>query len=434
MKLLKKYSSRHMVAATVALIAAGAVAASEVQATEGYFQNGVGARHKGMAGAGVANTNDATAITLNPAGLVHAGRQLNGSVSAFLPFRELDATTPLGFPFEITKGGKTKSDSNIFAVPNIAYSHPISENTVLGFSLSGNGGMNTDYADTINTACVVPGATGIFCGGPAGVDLNQVYISGAFAHKINKYVSVGIAPVLAIQRIRFKGLGFFAGIPGFTTTPSSLRNPGYSYSVGAGVRLGLEVSPTDDLRIAASYQSRTFMSKFKKYKGLFAQGGDFDIPMSAQIGVAYDFTPDLTGMLDFRYIAYKSVRSIANFQTATAPLGASNGSGFGWKNMKVIKVGLEYKANDALTVRGGYSYNNNPIRKSQVFFNIFAPAVSQHHITAGATYKFSENSDLEFAAMFSPNAKKTGVIGPAGQTATISMYQLEFTAGYNYHW
>ena len=48
-------------------------------ATEGYFQNGIGARHKAFAGAGVADSRDATATTNNPAGLVHVGPSIEGS-------------------------------------------------------------------------------------------------------------------------------------------------------------------------------------------------------------------------------------------------------------------------------------------------------------------------------------------------------------------
>ena len=51
-------------------------------ATEGYVVNGVGARKKALAGAGVASSKDATAASLNPAGLVNVESQINVSVSA----------------------------------------------------------------------------------------------------------------------------------------------------------------------------------------------------------------------------------------------------------------------------------------------------------------------------------------------------------------
>lgn len=42
-------------------------------ATDGYFQNGYGARSKALAGAGVANEQDSTATSLNPAHRIKIG-------------------------------------------------------------------------------------------------------------------------------------------------------------------------------------------------------------------------------------------------------------------------------------------------------------------------------------------------------------------------
>ena len=63
-------------ATTMAFAAAGLMATGAM-ATDGMFGNGTGARNKALAGAGVANEKDATAMSLNPAGLVHSENQLN---------------------------------------------------------------------------------------------------------------------------------------------------------------------------------------------------------------------------------------------------------------------------------------------------------------------------------------------------------------------
>lgn len=411
MSLFKKIS------ATAAVVAAaGTLVATEAAATEGYFQNGVGARHKGLAGAGVADSKDATAMTMNPAGLVHAGRQFNGSVSLFMPFRKYSASAggpPPVFP------GSQKSKRNLFPVPNIAYSHPISDTTTLGFSLSGNGGMNTTYKNGV----------GPFGGGTTGVDLTQVNIAAGIATKMGKHFSVGVTPIFGLQRFKARGLAPFAG---FSVRPGALTNRGYDYSVGAGVRIGVEWALDDNIRVGAVYQSKMLMSRFKKYDGLFAQNGDFNIPSNFQVGVAFDVTPDLTLMADYRYINFSEIASIGN-PNPFGPLGSATGSGFGWKDVQTIKFAAEYNATEDLTVRAGYSYNTQPIPKSQVLFNILAPATVKHHITGGATYKFSDNSAIEFAAMFAPNVSVTGPVSPF-QTATIKMHQFEVTLGYNYTW
>jgi len=429
LSLLKKFS------ATAAVVAAaGVLVATEAQATEGYFQNAIGARHKGIAGAGVADGKDATIINLNPAGLVHAGRQFNGSISLFMPFREYSASAAGGpGPFNsVLAPGTVKSGRNIFAVPNLAYSHPLDEDRTIGFSLSGNGGMNTSYRNVANTAPNCFGGTGVFCGGgKTGVDLTQLNISAAYAQKLGDHFSFGVSPIFAIQRFKARGLGAFAIN---SSDPANLTNRGYDYSFGGGVRLGVEFALDESIRIGASYQSQLLMSKFDKYAGLFAQQGDFDIPSNFQVGVAFDVTPDLTFMVDYRYINYSEIKAVSNPNpNGLNLLGTSNGPGFGWKDVQTIKFGAEYNATEDLTVRAGYSYNTQPIPSSQVLFNVLAPATVRHHITGGATYKYSPNSEFEFAAMFAPSVKVSGATG-AVQTSSIKMHQVEVTVGYNYHW
>lgn len=421
------------------MAAAGALFAGDALATEGYFQNGIGARHKALAGAGVADGKDATTITLNPAGLVDAGHQINGAVSLFMPFREYKATGP-GFIAPGGPSGTIKSRRNFFVVPNIAYSRQLDDESAIGFTMSGNGGMNTAYPNAFNSnagfSCP-PGSSGVFCGGKTGVDLMQMIISGGYARRLGQYVSIGVAPMLVVQRIKVKGLGLFAGFPGLTVSPANLSNRGYSYSAGFGVRGGVEFKPTDNLRIGIAYQTRTYMSKFKKYRGLFENGGDFDIPANVQVGIAADLTPDLTVMVDYKHIFYKSIDAIGNLFPG-ASLGSNGGAGFGWKDVDVMKFGAEYKASEDLTLRAGYSYNTQPIRSSQVTLNLIAPAVSQHHITGGGSYKISPNSQIDFAAMFSPSAKVSGIeVTPFGpnpfRVITLKMHQVEVTAGYTYH-
>ncbi len=87
---MKHIGSRRV---AVALAAASAsVAPDEALATEGYYQAGNGAVQKSLAGAGAANPEDATTLSINPAGLAFVGRQLNAAMTTFLPSRSYTAT------------------------------------------------------------------------------------------------------------------------------------------------------------------------------------------------------------------------------------------------------------------------------------------------------------------------------------------------------
>lgn len=399
--------------------------ASEANATEGYFQHGYGARNKALGGAGAADSRDSTAISLNPAGLVHSGNEVTAAISAFSPRREFEGGAIPGF----TPSGTVESDSNWFAIPNLSASYRLGADSffdVIGVSVYGSGGMNTDY----------PGSPPIFGFGSLGVDLQQALISVAVAKTIAPGVSIGIAPILARQQIKLKGLGAFAGA---SSDPDSVTNNGHDVSWGVGVRGGIEWAVAPNIRLGVAGNSPIWSQEFDKYRGLFAEQGSFDIPASVQAGIAIDLTPNLTVLADYRHIWFGSVASIANPSTNLLlgqPLGSDNGPGFGWDDVDVVKLGLEWRTSPDLTLRAGYSYATNPISPRDVQFNILAPAVVQHHITAGFEYKLDQAWSVEFAGLYAPQESVTGGelpgFGNPAHSVEISMYQFEATFGVKY--
>jgi len=417
---------RFAVSAIALTFAAGL--AGEALATEGMFQHAYGLRHKALAGAGVASAEDATAISLNPAGLVDVGDQFNMGVSFFMPYRKYEATGT-GF----IEPGTHKSDKNFFPAPTLAYVRQLDADSAVAFSIFGNGGMNTSYPAFARTLGCPPGTpgTGAFCFGKAGVDLMQMFVSAAYARRFGDRFSIGIAPIFAMQRFKAYGLNAFAPL---SLDPANFSGRGYDWSFGGGVRFGITYKPTDRLSFGASYQTKMWMSKFDKYAGLFENRGDFDIAGNLQVGLAYQFTDNLKVMLDYRRIFYSDVDAISNASITGLPFGASGGPGFGWRDTNTIKVGLEYQYSNDLILRAGYAYIwPNPVKGTDVSINIIAPGVIRHEITGGATWRMNANNDLDFAFMIAPTGSQTGANNYDGGTTKLSMYQLEFSVGWTYN-
>lgn len=428
---------------TLALGAAALLLAGDALATEGYFQYGYGARQKGLAGAGVADSRDATAIALNPAGLVHVGDQFTFSVTAFSPQRDYEASAgcnvPVGFPpCPPVLSGEHGSDRNLFGIPNLAYARRLGPDTVFALGVYGNGGMNTTYPDVVfDFFDGVPGNEEP----PTGVDLTQVFISGAISHRMGNF-SIGVAPILALQFFEMEGLGNFAA---FSSDPFHVSDNDYDFSYGAGLRAGIEYAVTPWLRLGVAGNTRIYMTEFDKYRGLFAEQGDFDIPASITAGIAVDLRPDMTLMVDYKHIWYGDIKAINNPSTnifactrgfpatGTGCLGNDGGAGFGWQDIDIIKVALEWRYDDQWTFRAGYAYNENPIEPRDVLFNILAPGVVQHHITGGFKYKWSRDFDIEFAAAYVPENDVKGKHLFGDQDIEIRMWQMEATLGAVWH-
>jgi long-chain fatty acid transport protein len=89
-------------------------------------------------------------------------------------------------------------------------------------------------------------------------------------------------------------------------------------------------------------------------------------------------------------------------------LGSAQGSGFGWQDVGVVKLGVQWQASQTLTVRAGYSQGDNPIRAQDVSFNILAPGVIEKHMTLGVTMKLDAKSEVSGSYMHAVSNSVTG--------------------------
>ncbi|HEX9301615.1 MAG TPA: porin, partial [Casimicrobiaceae bacterium] len=120
-------------------------------------------------------------------------------------------------------------------------------------------------------------------------------------------------------------------------------------------------------------------------------------------------------------------------------LGGDNGAGFGWQDIDVWKIGVQYALNDAWTLRAGYNHSDNPIQPQDVTFNILAPGVVQNQYSLGATWRIDKVSEITGAFMYAANNSVTGpsLIGgflppPVPQiTETIQMKEYLVGIAYN---
>jgi long-chain fatty acid transport protein len=409
----------------IAAVALAAATASFVPdkalATEGYFLTGYGAVQKSLAGAGVANPEDATTLSLNPAGLVSVGRQFNGAMTTFLPTRSYTATGT-GF----IAPGTVQSDHIIFPIPSVAYSHPIDADQAFGVTAYGNGGLDTSYS-VFNRNL---GTNGVFGGGVTGADVFQMFISAGYARRLGT-LSVGVAPVFLVQRFNAWGLSSFSA---FSSDPQNLTDQSYAWAYGGGVRAGLQWDATPTLRFGVAGASPTYSTKFRGYSGLLADQGGFDVPANITAGVAYDVNQALTLLFDYKHIFYSSVGSVGNSSSIPLPFGASGGPGFGWKDVDVFRAAAEWRVTPDFTFRVGYSHNTNPVRTEDVAINILAPGIVTDHIAGGFSFRVSPNSTIDFAAIGVPRHTISGPVSTAlgGGTVELAMHQFEATIGWTY--
>lgn len=396
-------------------------------ATNGYFLHGIGTGSKALAGATTALPQEALDADTNPALGVFVERGHSYSLALFSPDRQYTITgNPSGYPqtFGLTPG-TVSSKSKYFPMPAFGINFRPNEVSALTVNFTAHGGMNTDYR------------TNTFYGSShTGVDLAQMFLTTTYSRKLTENQSLGLSLVLAGQRFKASGLEAFAV---FSSDPDCLTGNGYKWSQGIGWKLGYFARPLPKLSIGASYTPTITMSKFGKYCGLFAQDGRFNIPSSASAGAAYKLAEPLTLSADYQRIHYSDVAAVGNGllpNLVSAPLGSDGGAGFGWQDINVYKVGLQWKASETWTWRAGYSKADQPIPQSEVLFNILAPGVVQQHITLGFS-KAMERTGGRFnlAFMYAPSKSVRGpnpLEVPGGQQIELKMHEYELEFGYSF--
>jgi long-chain fatty acid transport protein len=424
-------------------VAAGLAAPMSAFATNGYFAHGYSAKSKALAGGGSALPQDAMTAADNPAGMVRVGERMDLGLSLFSPSDRgykvtgtpSGAAPPAAIPLE---PGDFQSDNDFFLIPHFAYNWMLNADSSVGVTVYGNGGMNTEYNSSMYTfPSPLPQGSGTFYAGTAGVNLEQLFTNVSYSRKINAQHSWGVSAILAYQRFEAKGLAAF-GAFGFSSDPSNLSDNGTDTSTGFGAKIGWlgEVSP--GLTLAASYQTKMSMSEFDKYKGLFAEQGDFDIPATWTVGLAWKLAPTGTLTFDVQGIQYSDVKSIGNPllpNLATAQLGDSDGAGFGWEDIIIYKLGYQWETSPTWTWRVGASIGDNPIPSSEVMFNILAPGVMETHLTGGFTYNMGPNNEFTMAAMYAPESTVSGanpLEAPGAEQIELYMSQWELTASWGW--
>lgn len=452
-------------------VAVAAAVTPSAFATNGYFATGFGTASKGMGGATTALPLDTLSAASNPASMVFVGNRLDIGLALFNPSPrgyEADACPTCTGPF--IDPGRVESRNDWFLVPSFGYNHMLDSESSIGISVGGNGGMNTEYDRAVFNNFALPANTlvnpdgtptgsvdvppytapnnanprGIFTAtSPTGVDLSQLFVGVTYARKLAPNQSIGITPVIAIQRFKATGLEPFRAA---SFSPNNVTNNGYDYSYGGGLQLGWFGQITDKLSAGLSYRTTMYMTKLDKYSGLFAEGGKFNIPATLNVGVAYKVHPQWTLAADYQRIWFRDTKAVGNpnsidlspcFGAGQKPsfcLGGDTGLGFGWDNMDVIKIGAQWEVNPKVTLRAGASYNSQFASQAQALFNILAPAVVRTHLSAGGTFNLTNNDAINLS--YSHALKETfkgqspTITGP--QTGSLFMEQNEVEVSWSH--
>lgn len=340
----------------------------------------------GMAATGVAYPQDAEAGAFNPAGITDVGSRFDLNTTWENIQRKsivTDNLSPLGANGRFNATARRRH----FYTGGGGFNKMLTPNLAVGWVVYNRNASKTTYKD----------AFPLLGTSPLGLEYIHQTISPSIAYKYGCH-NFGISVNYNLQRLKVDGIERFdtaltSSRPGYVT------NRHYNYSQGVGFTIGWRGQLLPWLSVGATYQPKTHMTRFKKYKGFLAQHGKLDIPQKIGFGIAIHVLPNSTFTFDLEHIQWSKTRSLNNKlaeDLIVDKLGTKNGSGFGFRNQTFYRFGIDYEVNCALTVRAGYRHGRVVYPSSQTAVNLLICDSTTDFFTVGATYKLNCRSEASF--------------------------------------
>ena len=363
---------------------------STLFAQTGHVMQGIGAKNLSMGGAATGNAIDISgAIYWNPAAISSFNNnQLKIDLGFFFSDPSLSSTIPLPNGGAMT--GTTADDRGVSIMPNIAYSWGKVDNkhryAISAFGISGFG---VTFPESTSNPINMPQNMGGF--GRIESDYAMLQFAFTWSYQLSEKIAIGIAPTINYATLKL--------MPNPTANPS--MTAGYpstdkANSLGYGAQIGLHYDSKSGFKTGFSYKTKQYFSDFdfnNTYLDNSSGTNSFrmDYPAIYSLGIGYSKNK-IDFALDYRLIDYENTEGFSNDGwTPTASV-----AGFGWKNVNVVSVGLQYKGLDKLPLRVGYTYSSNPIESETAFFNIPATAIIKNAYQFGFSYEASSKVVLDF--------------------------------------
>ena len=416
------------------------------RATDGHLLHGVGAINSALGGAGVAAPHSILgAFYVNPAGLaLFEGTHVEMGFEMMKPSRTVESAFG-------TFRGSTQSRSEFVPIPAFGWTTSFNDgDLVVGLSGLGIGGFGVRYAADPGNPILMPRPNGF---GQVYSNFSLMKIAPALAWSASDKLKLGVAlnvdwASLAVDPMPTASPAFD---PGPDKTPGTQDDRAY-YSgaahadgaFGAGIQAGVLYQATPKFAVGLSYSSPQLFQDFEydavyenpnlaSYNTARTFSFAMDVPAVYAAGIALTPNDRLSIALDGKYITYGSTNG---FKEKGFNADGSV-KGFGWDDIAVVAAGVQFKANDVVTLRGGYNYSQNPIPDGQSMFNIPAPAVIEHHATFGLGLQVTKELQLNLGYY---RAFENSITGPIvrpngalpGTSVTNSMFEDSVLLGFSF--
>ncbi|WP_456461152.1 OmpP1/FadL family transporter [Lutibacter sp.] len=428
-------------------------------AQAGHIMQGVGAVNMSMGGASTAQPIDISgALQWNPAAIsVFDSKILDFNIGLFFSSPELSSSLPAGAmwpadafgpgsPASPAVSGVTKDDRGVSPMPAFAmvWGKEDSKHTfgVSAFGISGfgvtfpeetnlpidaQGNPNPSWDPNNSNPINYPQSLKGF--GHIESDYMLLQIGFTWAYELSDNFSIGVQPT-----VNYGALELAPSPLARPDFPVEMGGTGKGYptsdkasAIGFGAQFGLFYDSGKGIKLGASYKTTQSFSDLE-FNNTYLDGSaapdtafNMDYPAILSFGLGYS-KGDIDFAIDYRMVDYENTDGFQNKGWEIGDNGYPTGAveGFGWKNINILSIGLQYKGIEKLPLRFGYTYSSNPIDSDLAFFSIPATAVIANAFQFGFSYPINENFMLNGVYHYGTSDGKTEgtLLDPSAITST----------------
>jgi len=408
---------------SLAILLLAAIGAERVVA-QGAIVSAGGPVHRSMGGASTAAPLSALgAMYWNPAtisGLEHS--ELEVGVDLLMTDHVVNSSIGgLG-------AGSTEAEPGTFPVPNFAWVHQIQDSPLtFGFSVNSIAGFKTNLAPDPTNPVLAPQAAGGL--GRVSSEASFLQLSPVLSIALSDRWSIAAGPIITTAQIGLEPF-VFDSANGDNTYPSGRAT---RYHWGGGAQLGVYFIGEQDWHWGASIKTPAWMETFEFFgedeNGLHRSvHASIDLPMILSVGAAFDGIDHWVLALDARFIDYGSADGFGD----SAAFDASGRlNGLDWSSVMAAAIGVQRSIGDRLFLRGGYTYNQNPIKEAESFFNVASPLIYEHMLSFGGSLRLDEHVSVSAAySHYLENSRTGPIYSPALGAVPNSSVTNELSASF----
>jgi len=225
--------------------------------------------------------------------------------------------------------------------------------------------------------------------------LKTVMLNPSVAYKINSKFSFAVGANIVYSEGKVYSDGTDVGLP--LKREMKGNSTDYGYNLAASLHLD------NGLNLAATYRSKIKLSEKGKANLYFGGvGKKYDanvniyIPATLTLAVSKDIKQ---WTLEFVYertlwSSYKTLDFNYNKPLPTILSSFNTKIPKHWKDTNTFRIGTQYRYNDKLTLMAGYSYDQSPVPKEYISYEL--PDSIAHVFSAG--FKYKQNQHLTWGA------------------------------------